>query len=149
MDEQKQALEVLHGLPASKDEKGQLALLKNGFLPDDRDVLIEAGLRCVPLIGHDSSGEVEEAAIAHLQAIVARLILLSKENLARQAARNFEQEMGRYQKITYRNMMFGLLIIVVPVGLVVSLIAVVLYRWLTGSIDLHCAFSPAQAQRNF
>ncbi len=36
VDEQKQALEVLHGLLASKDDKGQLALLKNGFLPDDR-----------------------------------------------------------------------------------------------------------------
>lgn len=132
VDEQKQALEVLHGLLASKDEKGQLALLKNGFLPDDRDVLIEAGLRCVPLIGHDSTGDVEEAAIARLRAIVAKLNLLSDDNLARQAARNFEQEMGRYKKITYRNMMFGLLIIVVPVCLVVSLIAVVLYRWLAG-----------------
>lgn len=130
VDEQKQALEIFHGLLAAKNEKEQLALLKNGFLPDDRDVLIEAGLRCVPLIGHDSTGDIEEAAIARLRAVVAKLNLLPSDSLARQAARSLEQEMGRYKKLTYRNLVIGLLIFVVPVCLVVGIVATGLYWWL-------------------
>lgn len=132
MDEQKQALEIFHSLLADKDEKGQLALLKNGFLPDDRDVLIESGLRCVPLIGHDSTGDIEEAAIARLRAIVAKLNLMPGDSKARQAAKNFEQEMGRYKQVSYRNLVFGLLLIAVPVCLVVGLVVAALYWWVGG-----------------
>ena len=132
VDEQKQALEILHGLLPTKGEKEQLALLKNGFLPDDRDVLIEAGLRCVPLIGYDSTGDIEEAAIARLRAVVAKLNLLQGDSLARQAVKNFEQEMGRYKKQTYRNLVFGLLIIAVPVCLVLGLVVAVLSWWSGG-----------------
>ncbi len=132
LDEQKQALEVFHGLLAARDEKGQLALLKNGFLPDDRDVLIEAGLRCVPLIGHDSTGDIEEAAIARLRAVIAKLNLLPGDSAARQAAKNFEQEMGRYKQVSSRNLAFGLLIVAVPVCLAAGLVVAALYWWIGG-----------------
>ena len=130
VDEQKQALEVFHGLLAGKDEQGQIALLKNGFLPDDREVLIEAGLRCVPLIGHDSTGDLEEAAIARLRAIIAKLNLVPGNSAARQAAKNFEQEMGRYKKLTYRNLTIGLLLVAIPLCLVVCVAMAGLYWWL-------------------
>lgn len=130
LEEQKQALEVFHGLLAARDEKGQLALLKNGFLPDDREVLIEAGLRCLPLIGHDSTGDLEEAAIARLRAVIAKLSLLAGDSLARQAVLNFEKEMGRYKKVTYRNMLLGLLLIIVPLCLAVCVVAAGVYWWL-------------------
>jgi len=130
LEEQKQALEVFHGLLAARDEKGQLALLKNGFLPDDREVLIEAGLRCLPLIGHDSTGDLEEAAIARLRAVIAKLSLFPADSLARQAVLNFEKEMGRYKKVTYRNLLLGLLLIIVPLCLVVCVVATGLYWWL-------------------
>lgn len=133
VEEQKQALEVFHGLLAAKNEKEQLALLKNGFLPDDREVLIESGLRCVPLIGHDSAGgDIEEAAIARLRAVVAKLNLVPGDSLARQAVKNFEQEMERYKQVSYRNMVWGLLIIAVPVCLVLGLAIAALYWWLGG-----------------
>ncbi len=130
VDEQKQALEVFHGLLAAKEEQGQVALLKNGFLPADREVLIEAGLRCLPLIGHDSTGDLEEAAIARLRAIIAKLNLLPGDSAARQAVKNFEQEMGRYKQLTYRNLVLGLLIFAVPACLVLCLTAAGLYWWL-------------------
>ncbi len=132
IDEQKQALEVFHSLLAARDEKGQLALLKNGFLPDDRGVLVESGLRCVPLIGHDSTGDIEEAAIARLRAIVAKLNLMPGDSQARQAAKNFEQEMGRYKQVSYRNLVFGLLLIAAPVCLAVGLVVAALYWWVGG-----------------
>lgn len=129
-EEQKQALEVFHGLLASKDVPGQVALLKNGFLPDDRDALLEAGLRCVPLIGHDSTGDVEEAAVARLRAVIAKLNLRTDDAQARQAAANFTQELDRYRSITIRNLVVGVLLIAVPVCLVLGLVGAGLYWWL-------------------
>jgi len=132
LEEQKQALEVFHGLLAARDEKGQLALLKNGFLPDDREVLIEAGLRCLPLIGHDSTGDLEEAAVARLRAVIAKLNLLPGDSVARQAVINFEKEMGRYKKVTYRNLAIGLLLVAVPLCLILCAAMAGLYWWLGG-----------------
>ncbi len=131
-EEQKQALEVFHGLLVSKDVAGQVSLLKNGFLPDDRDMLVEAGLRCVPLIGHDSTGDAEEAAVARLRAIIAKLSLRTGDGLAQQASANFEKELERYRTITIRNMAVGVLLIAVPVCLVLGLIGAGLYWWLGG-----------------
>jgi hypothetical protein len=122
IDEQRQALEVFHGLLSAKDDKAQIELLKNGFLPDDRDVLIEAGLRCVALMGFDNADDVEEAAIGRLRAISRKLRLQLGDEKSLRAAADFEKEIERYRNINIRNLLFGLLIVLVPIGIVVSLV---------------------------
>jgi hypothetical protein len=129
LDEQRQALEVFHGLLAGKDEKAQINLLKNGFLPDDRDVLIEAGLRCVALMGYDNTDDVDEASIGRLRAISRKLRYMPGDEQARRAAEDFEKEIGRYRNINIRNLIFGLLMILVPACLVIGLIV-----WVAGML---------------
>jgi hypothetical protein len=64
------ALDQLHGLVSSKPPEGRADVLAHGFLPTDPEILIDAGLRCIPLLG---SAEVGEAAAQRLEVVIAKL----------------------------------------------------------------------------
>lgn len=120
IDEQRQALEVFHSLLAAKPENEQVNLLKNGFLPDDTDVLIEAGLRCVALLGYDNIEDADEAAIGRLRAIIRKLRIQAGDEKSRRALQDFEKEIRRYHNLNIRNLLAGLLLILVPAGALIA-----------------------------
>ena len=74
-------------------------MLLNGFLPDHPAVLVEAGMRCVPLIdmGNTAAGEVEAAA-KRLRAIVIKLRLLAQNKQAEKAVAELEAILDEYKK---------------------------------------------------
>jgi hypothetical protein len=129
IDEQRQALEVFHGLLATKDQKTQINLLKNGFLPDDRDVLIEAGLRCVALLGNDETGDLEEAVVGRLRAVSAKLHLRPTDETTQKALASFDGELKRFKRNDRNAVLLGLSMLVGIVLLCVCLVLVTINFW--------------------
>jgi hypothetical protein len=75
-ESERQALDELHGQLASADAPSAL-LLKNAFLPDDPRVLIDAGLRLLPVLENgaalDSYYEVSDRRMGY---VVGALLLV-------------------------------------------------------------------------
>lgn len=98
-DEQRRALDELHAqlALAQKDEKAEVrgAILQNGFLPDHPRVLIDAGLRMLPVL---ESAVSEGPAAGRLRAIILKLKLLSRDEAATAAARELEASLLRYEQ---------------------------------------------------
>ncbi len=68
--EQRQALEELHFLIAKSPRGRQVALIKNGYLPDDTAPLIDAGLKCMSLLDEDEiNSDRSDSAARRLEAI--------------------------------------------------------------------------------
>ncbi len=72
-EQQKQALESYHHVLATGDESRRVKLLEHGFLPDDKRILIEAGLRCLSLIGDNGERKVRLATVGRLKAVTSQL----------------------------------------------------------------------------
>src|SRR5689334_7827243 len=67
-DEQRRALDEYQNAVTKADENGKRALFRTGFLPEDKSLLIEAGVRLVPflqfgLLGDDAAGRLEAIAL--------------------------------------------------------------------------------------
>jgi hypothetical protein len=89
LDAQKRAVIDLHNkVLSSKDDDEKSALLRNAPIPDDPEVLIDAGLRCVPLM---ESFEPGDSASARLQAIVVKLKLFPEDERIAKAIAEFEK----------------------------------------------------------
>lgn len=83
------ALNQYHQTVASKDTEGQASLLRNGFLPESAEALVEAGIRCVPLI-ESGVPELSEAAVDRLTAVQIKLRMLPETAAVRGALEEFE-----------------------------------------------------------
>ena len=71
-DNELQQLNAFHEQLAALESVAQASLLRNGFLPDSPDVLVEAGIRCLPLIESGDS-RINDGAVDRLEAIVFKL----------------------------------------------------------------------------
>ncbi len=70
-----QSLEHLHhALANAENDAKKERILRNAFLPEDPDVAVDAGLRCMPLV--DASTKVGEAAGARVETIITKLEML-------------------------------------------------------------------------
>jgi hypothetical protein len=108
------SLEEFHGDVARRSKEEQATLLRNGFLPDDLDVLIEAGLRCIALLDPDSwSSEPCKAARQRLEAIAAKLSMTRKDPRASAAADDFRRRLRQGEAADRRSCLFGLFILAV------------------------------------
>lgn len=124
--EQREALELLHSLITSKPLTEQNALIRQAFLPDDPDVLIEAGLRSLqmlPLRDNDHT----EAVLARLRSIMVKLKLASSTPKIQQALISFEKEIKAHKKQTATDIMWGLGIFIL---LPLVVIGTIVYFWL-------------------
>ncbi len=129
LDEQKQALDIYHGLLAAKNRPEQLNLLRSGFLPDAPEVLVEAGLRCVPLMEDTTDSKLNEAAAARLRAIVLKLKLGGQASSAAttisSAVTEFEKQIEQQQKLSSYRALAGLAILVGGIILVTAIVALI------------------------
>ncbi len=125
---QKEALDEYHYILQSQSEEVQIKMLRNGFLPDAEDLLIDAGVRCIPLIELDSTAEeVPRAALWRLKAITTKLKLMAPTARSEQAVKEFETLINDFDKADRRlNLMLAVgcfvsvLVCVGGVALVVS-----------------------------
>ena len=69
-------------------------LLSSGFIPDNRQVLIEAGIYCVPLLKNMA---IYDAAAARLEAIILKLKMVENDEQARRAVEDFHAEIEKYK----------------------------------------------------
>lgn len=96
---EKEALNELHNIIVAQTEPEMKAkLLRHSFLPDAPENLIEAGMRCIPLVDIDMDNEVSDAAARRLQAVTAKLRLLGENGQTSAALREFETVLANYEK---------------------------------------------------
>ena len=97
---EKEALNELHNIIVAQTEpEMKVKLLRHSFLPDVPDVLIEAGMRCLPVIDtSDTADAVVTAAVHRLQAIMAKLRLLGDNGQTAVALREFEAVLTKFHE---------------------------------------------------
>jgi hypothetical protein len=92
-DEEMQALTEYHNILLKLEEKpeAEIKILSKGFIPSNPDVLIEAGIRVMPLVDLTNTGDdVVEAAARRLDVITLKLRLLPDTPEIAQAVKEFE-----------------------------------------------------------
>lgn len=126
-DQEMARLEEYHKDLSAKDAAALAGGLRNGYLPDDFGALIEAGVRCIPLI-EDERSEVVNAAIDRLQAVIFKLKLNAETPEVRRALERFQQVIDQQKKQGNKDALYGFLVIG---GLLVILggIAVVIVKF--------------------
>jgi len=109
------------------DAEGKVRLLSTGFLPCSVDALIEAGLQCVPLIDENwTSAEECQAAVRRLDAIGLKLRILTTDERALRAEREFSAKVGSFRRTDHRDGVRGVvMILALLAGLVAAAVWVV------------------------
>jgi hypothetical protein len=111
-----QALDEFHGIMLTKDRETRINLLNNGFLPKSAEGLIEAGVRCIPLIDlSQPSDKGVISAAGRLQAIVTKIKIMPEFEQKQSAITEFEKVLQARQ-VADRNL--GLAVIAVGLVLV-------------------------------
>jgi hypothetical protein len=110
--EEREALDAYHFQLGKADKEGARRLLRSGFVPDYPEVLVEAGLRVIPLVDNDEvSEEPTESAVLRLQMIVAKLRLERPTVKINNAVRQFDEVISGHRKADRHATIFGLLLI--------------------------------------
>ncbi|MFO7564998.1 MAG: hypothetical protein R6X02_20300 [Enhygromyxa sp.] len=91
-ESERQALDELHGQLASDSPPGKL--LDNAFLPDDPRVLIDAGLRLLPVL---ENGAGQSGVAGRMRAIIIKLRLLGDDPALARAAKELQTALDSYQ----------------------------------------------------
>lgn len=126
IEQQKQALEVFHSIVTSKSETEQIGFIRQAFLPDDPDVLIEAFLRSIQMLPDGDNPHIE-AILGRLRAIIMKLELQPSTPKIKQALEKFEKELAAHKKRSTSDILWGIALII---GLPALLIGLGLYLWL-------------------
>jgi hypothetical protein len=93
--EEDRALDEFHNLlQGLKPEDQRSWLLTSGFIPDHKGVLIEAGIRCLPLL---QDMKIYDAAASRLEAIITKLKLLHGDRQAALAVEDFRAKIEGYK----------------------------------------------------
>lgn len=89
--DEKKAVDEFHEILLTKDDTTRENMLKNGFLPTSIEGLLEAGVRCIPLVDANEPGDgVVISAAGRLQAIVTKIRLMPDFDRKQQAITEFE-----------------------------------------------------------
>lgn len=103
--EENRALEEFHNLLQRLGPEEQRGwLLTSGFLPDHKEVLIEAGVHCIPLLQHT---RVYDAAASRLEAVISKLKLLHGDRQAALAVEDFLAQLEKYRAARRRDDLLG------------------------------------------
>ena len=122
-------LNEYHEQIAMHDAATQASMLRNGFLPDSMEALVEAGIRCIPLI-ESGRVEIEEGAADRLEAIIFKLKLIPDASSVRKVLERFEALLQERKKKATSDMKYGLAAILILTVIIGSVIAYILYLFL-------------------
>lgn len=99
-------LDEFHERLAALEPAAQASLLLNGFLPDDGDTLIEAGIRCLPLIESGAAG-IADGAVHRLETVLFKLRLSPETAASRRVSAQFEKVVADHRKTDRENLRYG------------------------------------------
>jgi len=123
-------LEEYHQELTGKAAPDQASGLRNGYLPDDPGALVEAGVRCIPLIESETTAIVA-AALDRLQAVIFKLKLGRETPETRRAVERFQQLIDEKAKAGNRDTLYGFLVIaglLVVIGGIIAYIVRMVWR---------------------
>ncbi|WP_394834985.1 hypothetical protein LVJ94_51645 [Pendulispora rubella] len=115
---QMQALREFHTLLQASSPGRQQHLLTAGYFPSHWQVLVEAGLQCMPLLKDGEADDVALAASHRLDAIAGRLRLHSSEPAAARAVADFDARNHRFRRAERNLLVISLAVLAAVVGLV-------------------------------
>ncbi len=127
MRSERKKLEALHDRISIADRETRERLLRSGYLPSKRNILIHAGFKCIPYIDHDQLELPSESAVKRLEIIVGKLRLEPATREVTEAISQFEDHLRRYKSDSDFDMVLGCLGIVI----IVALAAAAIYSWLS------------------
>ncbi|HAD82147.1 MAG: hypothetical protein A2509_00935 [Candidatus Edwardsbacteria bacterium RIFOXYD12_FULL_50_11] len=109
VERQRQALDELHRLIVNSPWEKQLLLIKNGYLPDDANLLMDAGLKCISLINDAEvrSGR-SDAAQGRLEAVITKLQLRPRDQEISKALQLFRERLDKSARSKARDTRLGL-----------------------------------------
>jgi hypothetical protein len=116
--DENRALDEFHELLQKLKPAEQRKWLSSGFIPDNREVLIEAGIYCLPFLKTISA---YDAAASRLEAIILKLKLMHGDRQAREAIEDFKAQIAAYKSTKRSDDLLGigcLLLIVAAMGAV-------------------------------
>jgi hypothetical protein len=103
-----------------KSEEEQVKLLQNGFLPDNFQLLTEAGLHCVRLIKlSDPADDVVQSAATRLRATITKLKIIPHTAEGDRAIAEFEKTLAAHQtadKRLNKQVFIGFLVLLLICG---------------------------------
>ncbi|MDQ7797607.1 MAG: hypothetical protein RDU76_01515 [Candidatus Edwardsbacteria bacterium] len=123
VERQRQALDELHRLIVNSPWEKQLLLIKNGYLPDDANLLMDAGLKCISLINDAEvrSGR-SDAACGRLEAVITKLQLRPRDQEISKALQLFRERLDKSARSKARDTRLGLGLFAVIAVIIVVLI---------------------------
>ena len=128
-DTEREQLETYHRQLALQQESGQVGMLRSGYLPTSPELLVEAGIRCVPLL---ESGDVDLAGAAYdrLEAILLKLRLSPAAPATRKAVEELEARLKEHHRQEARDTKFGVALLLVLAALIAGAVLLIVY-WFT------------------
>jgi hypothetical protein len=116
--DENRALDEFHKLLQKLEPEEQRNWMTSGFIPDHKEVLIEAGIYCLPFLKTMSA---YDAAASRLEAIILKLKLMHGDQQARQAIEDFTAQIAAYKSAKRSDDLLGIgcvLLIVAAIGAV-------------------------------
>jgi hypothetical protein len=103
--EENRALDEYHRLLQNLKPEEQRNWLASGFIPDNREVLIEAGIYCLPLL---KTMSVYEAAALRLEAVIVKLKLMPADRQTLLALEDFQAKIENYKSTKRKDDLLGM-----------------------------------------
>jgi hypothetical protein len=102
------ALDEYHDLLRGAAKETRPALLAQGFIPDDEDLLIKAGIGVMPFLDDVMHGEATaQAASKRLDAIIAKLRIVGQTDKSIKAVNEFRERLDAYNQKRSRDTLLG------------------------------------------
>jgi hypothetical protein len=92
--DENRALDEYHKLIQKQKPEEQRQWLESGFIPDSKEVLIEAGIYCLPFLQNTS---LNGAAASRLDAIMLKIKLMPGDQQTLQAIEVFQKKLDGYK----------------------------------------------------
>lgn len=115
-------LEEFHRNAAEKTGELQAGAIRNGYLPETPEVLVQAGIMCIPLIESDTP-PVSDAGRDRLKAVIFKLKMVQDSAGARTALEQFEKLVEKRERKAGRETVYGFLLI----GGLIIIVSVVIF----------------------
>jgi len=122
VDSERKLLEEFHRSAGEKSGELQAGAIRNDYLPGTPEVLVEAGIKCIPLIESDTPS-VSDAGRDRLKAVVFKLKLVQDSANARSALEQFESMIEKRERKANRETFYGILFI----GSLIAIITIAVF----------------------
>jgi hypothetical protein len=119
-------LDEFHQQLSRREGPLQAALLRNGPLPDTTEVLMEAGIRCIPLI-EGPEPDVTDAALDRLTAVCFKLKVSPEADGSREVLEQLGAVIEKYKRKEVSDTRLGCALITGLVALITGLILLIIY----------------------